>query len=510
MIKFKLVMAVALTASMLGATRAGEPGEDGFSPLFNGKDFTGIKFILRGDADPAKTFKVKDEVLCCTGKPPGYWYTVKNYKDFTLRFDYRYKRPDDLVDDSKFRGNSGYLLFIEKHGIWPRSCEIQGHNKSVLRLIGIKGWNGKAEVDNEARKRALKPVGQWNAIEIVSKDGVITSSLNGVRISVVTAQEEVKSGPIGFQSEGAEIHWRNIRIKEHRKFSKAIRVLIIDGQNNHRWQTMTPFMKPQMEKTGRFKVDVSTSPPAKPRRRRGKPAAQETPEQVEARKKAWATWRPAFKDYQVIVSNYNGEPWPEEVQRSFEEYVKGGGGVLIVHAANNAFPQWKEYNKMIGLGWRNNKFGPRVYYDGEGKLVRAEPGEGPGAGHGPQHVFQVMTRDADHPITKGFPKLWMHCQDELYHGQRGPAANMRILASAFSKKDPRGTGVHEPMLWVIPYGEGQVVTNVMGHENGKSLRCVGFITIMNRALEWLATGKVTIPVPDNFPTAEKPSAVEGD
>ncbi len=208
----RLMLALGFLVPALGAGGIVEGQEEGFTPLFNGKDFTGIKFFLNGK-DPAKTFKVKDEILCCTGKPSGYWYTEKKYKDFTLRFDYRYKRPEGLEDDSKFRGNSGYLLFIESHKVWPRSCEIQGHNKSVLRLIGIGGWKGKAEVDNEARKRALKPVGQWNAIEIVSKGGVITSSLNGVKISVVTAQEEVKTGPIGFQSEGAEIHWRNIRIK---------------------------------------------------------------------------------------------------------------------------------------------------------------------------------------------------------------------------------------------------------------------------------------------------------
>jgi type 1 glutamine amidotransferase len=288
-----------------------------------------------------------------------------------------------------------------------------------------------------------------------------------------------------------------------------IKILIVDGQNNHNWKAMTPFMKAQLEKTGLFGVDVSTTPPAPP----GKPK-DETPEQkaerekkAEALKGEWARWRPKFSDYKAVVLNYNGELWPEEVRKSFEDYVREGGGVHVVHAANNAFPQWAEYNKMIGLGWRDAKYGDRVFYNDQGELVREKAGQGKGAGHGKQHEFLVTIRDADHPLTRGLPKTWMHAQDELYHGQRGPAADMRILASAFDDPKQGGTGVHEPMLWVIPYGKGRVVTNVMGHENGKSLQCVGFVTLLNRTCEWLATDKVTLAVPEQFPTAEKSSAV---
>jgi type 1 glutamine amidotransferase len=290
---------------------------------------------------------------------------------------------------------------------------------------------------------------------------------------------------------------------------EKIKVLIVDGQNNHNYKAMTPFMKAQLEKAG-YAVDVSTSPPAAPRA-----AKNETPEQKTEREKKsaelkpqWDSWRPKFADYKVVVSNYNGEKWPDEVNRAFESFVSEGGGFLPVHAANNAFTGWKEYEKMVGLLWRDAKLGDRVFYSDSGELQRAKAGEGPGAGHGSQHEFKVVIRDAEHPITKGLPKEWMHAQDELYHGQRGPAENMRILASAFNDKAKGGTGVHEPMLWIIPYGKGQVVTNVLGHENGKSLQCVGFVTLLNRSVEWLATGKVTTPVPADFPTAEKTSLLK--
>ena len=285
------------------------------------------------------------------------------------------------------------------------------------------------------------------------------------------------------------------------------KVLIVDGQNNHNYKAMTPFMKEQLEKSGLFTVDVSTTPPAAPR-----PAKNETPEQAAERQKKtdelkpqWEKWRPNFKDYKVVLSNYNGELWPAAVNGDFEAYVKGGGGVHVVHAANNAFSGWKEYDLMIGLGWRGNSYGARLFYDETGKLQRSEAGEGPGAGHGAQHEYKITARDPEHPILKGLPAVWMHAADELYHGQRGPAEKMLILASAFDDKSKGGTGVHEPMLWVIPYGQGKVVTNVMGHENGKAVQCVSFVTIMLRSCEWLATGKVTVPVPANFPTEDKVS-----
>ena len=292
-----------------------------------------------------------------------------------------------------------------------------------------------------------------------------------------------------------------------------IPVLIVDGQNNHDWKAMTPFMKAQLEKAGMFKVDVSTTPPPAP----GAPGkgVEESPEQKTKRdaegaaiRQAWAGWRPDFTKYRVVVSNYNGELWPEEVRRGFEAFVANGGGVYVVHAANNAFPEWKEYNRMIGLGWRDNNFGRRLIYNDAGEPVVVEAGAGPGAGHGPQHEFVMRRRDAGHPIVQGLPPAWKHTVDELYHGQRGPAENMKVLATAFSAKEMGGTGDHEPILWVIPVGKGQVVTNVMGHENGKALQCVGFVTLLNRSVEWLATGKVTSAVPADFPTAEQSRVVK--
>jgi type 1 glutamine amidotransferase len=276
--------------------------------------------------------------------------------------------------------------------------------------------------------------------------------------------------------------------------AEKLKLLIIDGQNNHNWKAMRPPMKAELEKTGRFSVDVATTPPEK------------------SPKEDWNAFRPDFSKYDVVLSNFNSftEYWPDEVQVALAKFVGNGGGLVIIHAANNAFPNWSEWNKMIGLGWRGNDFGDRVTVDAAGKPLRTEKGKGPGAGHGPQHEYVIDVHEPEHPVMQGMPLHWLHAKDELYHGQRGPGLDMHILASAFSSKDKGGTGEHEPIIWWIPYGKGRVFTTLMGHVGGndtRAIRCVGFITVMNRGCEWAATGKVTLPIPDNFPTADATSLV---
>ncbi|MFN0018267.1 MAG: ThuA domain-containing protein [Pirellulaceae bacterium] len=267
--------------------------------------------------------------------------------------------------------------------------------------------------------------------------------------------------------------------------AEPLKALIVDGQNNHGvWPTTTKMMKKYLEETGLFTVDVATTAP----------------------KGTDEKFRPEFKKYAVVVSNYNGDAWPAETKQAFVEYVKGGGGFVVVHAANNSFGDWKEYNEMIGLGgWggRSEASGPYVYINAEGKLVRDES-KGRGGNHGSQHPFQIIVRDSKHPVTAGMPGEWMHMNDELYDLLRGPAENMTVLATAFADKSKGGTGRHEPMIFTINYGKGRVFHTPMGH--GKdSQECVGFITTLQRGAEWAATGKVTQKIPSEFPTADKTS-----
>ena len=158
---------------------------------------------------------------------------------------------------------------------------------------------------------------------------------------------------------------------------------------------------------------------------------------------------------------------------------------------------------MIGLGgWggRNEKSGPYLYFDGNGKVIR-DPRPGRGGSHGPQHEFVVQIRNSKHPITKGMPNKWLHSKDELYDSLRGPAENVQILATAYSDKSKK----HEPMIMTIKYGKGRVFHTPMGHAD-YSMKCVGFQDVLSRGTEWAATGKVTIKLSSKFPTSEKVSA----
>jgi type 1 glutamine amidotransferase len=270
------------------------------------------------------------------------------------------------------------------------------------------------------------------------------------------------------------------------KSDGKLKALIIDGQNNHDWKTTTPLLRKALESSGRFTVAVATSPPAG---------------------QLISNFRPRFADYDVVVSNYNGERWPAATEKEFEAYVAGGGGFVTVHAADNSFPDWPEYNRMIGVGgWggRNEKSGPRVFVDKSGDVVR-DKSPGNGGHHGQQHEFQVRTRDAHHPITRGLPSDWMHTKDELYDSLRGPAESLHVLATAYSAPEQGGTGKHEPMLMIVEYGKGRIFHTALGHAD-YSMNCVGFVTTFQRGTEWAATGKVTILVPNDFPTDKKSSS----
>ena len=278
-----------------------------------------------------------------------------------------------------------------------------------------------------------------------------------------------------------------LRAADDASADSLLRVLLVDGQNNHQWQVTTPILKDYLESSGRFQVDVATSP---------------------AKGEDMREFRPAFADYDVVLSNYNGERWSSDTEAEFVAYVRGGGGFVCVHAANNSFPKWPEYNAICGLGgWygRNETWGPYIYYrDDSDELVR-DDSAGRCGHHGPQHEFLVMHRDDDHPITRGLPKFWMHAKDELYDSLRGPAENLHVLATAYSDPAKKGTGRHEPMLMTLEYGRGRVFHTVLGHAD-YSMHCVGFVTTLARGAEWAATGKVTLPVPDDFPTADATSS----
>jgi len=285
-----------------------------------------------------------------------------------------------------------------------------------------------------------------------------------------------------------------------------MKALIVDGQNNHAvWPKSTIMMKQYLEETGMFTVDIMRTQFTWMGKREQSflPLAGVGETTDLDKPKTDPDFLPEFKNYDVVISNFGWQAadWPEATEKALEEYMDNGGGLVVVHAADNSFPEWNAYNEMIGLGgWgdRNETHGPYVYYTNEGELVR-DTSPGSSGAHGPQHKFPVTVRVPDHPITEGMPEIWMTEKDECYAKLRGPAKNMTVLATGKDRSGKAPTDRHEPILMVIDYGRGRTFHTTLGHDD-YSIESVGFIISFIRGVEWAATGKVTTPIPDDFPS----------
>ena len=197
--------------------------EPDFKPLFNGRDFTGLKFLLGnsclpppgcGSTKPGTTFSIEKGALHISGRPSGYAYTTEKYLNFTLRLEMRYLPYEGMRSDGDYYTNTGILMFVTEHQVWPKTLEVQGLYKIALSMLPIDS-DAKFTTDYPARNRAMRPVGEWNALEIVSDAGQVRVSVNGQLVTTVTEHEFKQPGHIGFQSEGSEVLLRNIRLKPH-------------------------------------------------------------------------------------------------------------------------------------------------------------------------------------------------------------------------------------------------------------------------------------------------------
>jgi type 1 glutamine amidotransferase len=271
------------------------------------------------------------------------------------------------------------------------------------------------------------------------------------------------------------------------KINNPIPVLIVDGFSNHDWRQTTILTKWILEESGLFKVDISTIPT----------------DSIQL-----LNWEPKFTDYAVVIQNTNNifTPhlrWPVQAELDLENFVKKGGGLYILHSANNAFSHWKEYEKMMGMGWRPSTFGYALEIDSSRNIIRIPPGEGSGTGHGNRFnaLIQILN---PHPINMGYPDKWQTTDTEVYNFSRGYAENLTVLSYAY---DSTSTHRMWPVEWVVAYGKGRVYNSSLGHVwqgdvYPANFRCIGYQTTVIRVTEWLAYGQVTYPVPSNFPTKD--------
>lgn len=215
----------AILLALAAACPSAADENDGFTPLFDGKTLDGWTFIVKPDkegkrADPKLTWSAADGVIHCTGKPNGCMVTKQEYADYVLKVKWRWPAEGK-------GGNSGVLLHVQDDKYWPTSIEAQmltGHagdlfltNPPNARLEGDKSrQDPKLErrfCRIETKEPVEKKLGEWNEMEATCRGGDITLVVNGLKVNE-GKNGNLRSGRIALQSEGAEIHFKDILIKK--------------------------------------------------------------------------------------------------------------------------------------------------------------------------------------------------------------------------------------------------------------------------------------------------------
>ncbi len=204
---------VLFTFSLMLAGQQSDKEPQGWAKLFNGKDLSGWTCYLN---DPKvkmdEVWSVRGAVLVCKGSPIGYLKSTKKYKDFVLRVEWRWPKGSK-------GGNSGVLIrAVGPDKVWPKSIEAQlasGHAGDFWKIGGFAMKSDPARTRGANVKKmkfAEKPIGEWNRYEIVADGANVTLKVNGQVVNRAWDCAEL-SGWICLQSEGAEIHFRNIELK---------------------------------------------------------------------------------------------------------------------------------------------------------------------------------------------------------------------------------------------------------------------------------------------------------
>jgi type 1 glutamine amidotransferase len=235
---------------------------------------------------------------------------------------------------------------------------------------------------------------------------------------------------------------------------KGAKVLIITGDEYHKWKETAPFLKKLLTKAG-LVVDITETP-----------SKDLTPENL-------AKYDAFVLNYRDTAKGAKENPasvWSDANKKAFLDAVKGGKGLYVYHYASASFTNPsainKEFEKAIAGGWRKQGF------------------------HGPAHAFKVKKTDVKHPVSEGLPSEFDHAIDELYQNSLLTPGSA-VLATAFSDPaKPKGTGKDEAVIWVNHYGKGRVFECALGHDTA-AMADPNFQKWMRRGVEWAATGNVS-------------------
>lgn len=209
---------------LLVVTPARSVAQD-FQPLFNGKDLSGWYSFLKKEgknSDSDRVFTVGNGLLKITGKNFGYIVTERSFANFHLVVEFKWGEKKYPPRENAVRDNGICYYVVPTDKVWPRSveCQIQEGDcgdfwliDSVTAVVGgvLQGPTKNTRVIKT--KDAERPTGEWNRIEIIAVNGKCTHIVNGVVVNEAS-DVSLRSGRILVQSEGAEIYYRKIEIKE--------------------------------------------------------------------------------------------------------------------------------------------------------------------------------------------------------------------------------------------------------------------------------------------------------
>ncbi len=199
-----LMIGFLVVGNVTGRALGGDP-----APLVKGTQPN--QFNLVGLTPDSLTIEGGEVRL--SGKPLGYFATRTSYRDFTLTFEYRFDRPADLKSDADFRGNSGLLLFLNgPPRVWPDCVQVQLDQADPGAIFALGGSTIESQSNPIAQKAAVKPVGEWNKVKVISRGGTVVAILNGVEVARGEKATPAQ-GPIAWQSEGKPVRFRQIQIQ---------------------------------------------------------------------------------------------------------------------------------------------------------------------------------------------------------------------------------------------------------------------------------------------------------
>ena len=225
--------------------------------------------------------------------------------------------------------------------------------------------------------------------------------------------------------------------------SKTIQVLILSGSNNHEWQQTTAFLEDMLQKSAIFETQVTNQP--------------DTLKMSD------------FQKFDVVLSNWNSWPendlrWPVETENALLQFIKNGGGFVTFHSSTSAFYKWPEFQEISTAAWIMDS-----------------------TSHGKPSETRVDISNIEHPVTQGmkgfeiFDELWINTAKNNKFEVLGTATNEEL-----TQKGVEG----QPAIMVADYGKGRIFHTILGHDV-KAMENEGFQTLLLRATEWAATGKVS-------------------